>query len=354
MDDAIRLGAMENGDEWVAWPVGDEVFLAAAAAAGVHVPIEQAPIWDGFDAVTDGRGHLTRLAVGPAEGEPMALVSLSTYSVRGFRYLWARHGPLMLTEATSKAEIAVRDALVRHSKEEWPQVVFLRLHARHRAPDLRPLLQTVTYDRTVVLDVPRPADDYLASLSKKFRYTVRQSLKHDDVVIADETAAAAADFTELHAIYQETAQRDGFGIDDAEVYRGMVEALRPHVRVFVARRTGDGDERGRAIAWAVITEYEGAATYVYAAANQEAREVDATVRLLWHVLAILRAEGVHTLDMGGVDSELAPSLTGVGLFKRKWGAETEVDPAWDVPAKRATYTLLVGMLRAKRLLTGRR
>ncbi|WP_291377708.1 GNAT family N-acetyltransferase [Demequina sp.] len=345
---------MKSGDEWVAWPVGDEVFLAAAAAAGVQVPLEQAPVWDRFDAATEGRSHLARLAVGPDGGAPVALISLSAYSLRGFPYVWARHAPLMLVEPTPDAEFAVRDALIRYSKEEWTDVVFMRLHARHRAPDLRPLLQSVTYDRTVVIDVQRPADEYLASLSKKFRYTVRQALKHDDVVVADETEAAAADFTELHEIYQETAERDGFGIFDAEVYRAMVDALQPHARVFVARHTSAEDPRGRAIAWAIVTDYEGAAHYVYAGASQEARELDATVRLLWDVLAILRSKSVRTFDMGGVDSDLAPSLASVGLFKRKWGAESAVDPAWDVPAKRSTYALLVGLLRAKRLLTGRR
>lgn len=339
---------------WTARPVDDDAFLAAASAAGVQMPLEQSPVWDRFDAATEGRRHLARLAIGPDNGAPVALISLSTYSLRGLPYVWARHAPVMLVEPTPDAELAVRDALIRYSRDEWPDVVFLRLHARHRTPHLRPLLQTVTYDRTVVIDVQRPADEYLASLSKKFRYTVRQALKHDDVVVADETEAAAADFTELHAIYQETAERDGFGIFDAEVYRAMVEALAPHARVFVARRTSADDARGRAIAWAIVTDYDGAANYVYAGASQEARELDATVRLLWDVLEILRSEGVRTFDMGGVDSDLAPSLAGVGLFKRKWGAESAVDPAWDVPVKRSMYALLVGLLRAKRLLRGRR
>jgi hypothetical protein len=331
-----------------------DAFEALAHDAGLTVPIEQAAVWDRFDEVTDGRSHLVRLAVRPPGGAPVALVSLTTYSVRGFPYVWARHAPLMLGEQTPEAELAVRAALVGHSKKQWPQVVFLRLHAKHPARDLLPLLQTVTYDRTVVIDVSKPADEYLASLSKKFRYTVRQALKHEDIVVADETEEASVDFGELHAIYAETAERDGFGIFDAEVYRGMLEALAPHARVFVARRTGPNDERGRAIAWAIVTDYDGAANYVYAGANGEAREVDATVRLLWEVLEILRAEGIRTFDMGGVDSELAPSLAGVGLFKRKWGVESEIDPAWDVPAKPGTYAMLAFMLRAKKFLTRRR
>ena len=324
-------------------------FLALARKSAHPLPIEQGAAWDAFDAAVEGREHLGRVVVSDASGEPVALVSLTRYRVRGFPYLWARHAPVMLTDATADLELAVRQAMVAHVRAEWPDTLFVRLHATHHAPDLLPLLQTVTYDKTVILDLTVDADTYLAGLSKKFRYTVRQALGHDDVVVADETDLDRSDFDELYAVYLETAGRDGFGIYDADVYWAMIEALRPHVRVFVARRT-DVPARGHAIAWGIITLFDGGATYYYAAANAEARELDATVRLLWDALAALRAAGATHFDMGGVDSELAPTLAGVGLFKRKWGAEAAIAPAWDVPLRPFAYRMLVMMLRVKRAL----
>ena len=342
----------------------DEEFLALAREGTQPVPIEQSPAWDAFDAAVDGREHMARVIVSDAGGAPVALVSLTRYRVRGFPFLWARHAPVMLTEATPEVESALREALAVHVRVQWPDTLFVRLHAVHRAPDLLPLLQTVTYDKTVILDLTVDADTYLAGLSKKFRYTVRQALGHDDVVVADESDLDRSDFDELYAVYLETAGRDGFGIYDAEVYWAMIEALRPHVRVFVARRTeapadadtatgtatGTDPARGHAIAWAIITLFDGGATYYYAAANAEARELDATVRLLWDALAALRAAGATHFDLGGVDSELAPTLAGVGLFKRKWGAEAAIPPAWDVPLRPFAYRMLVMMLRVKRAL----
>ena len=341
-------------------------FLALAHTSAHPLPIEQGPAWDAFDAAVEGREHLGRVIVSDAGSAPVALVSLTRYRVRGFPYLWARHAPVVLTDASPDVELAVRAALLAHVRTEWPDTLFVRLHAVHRAPDLLPLLQTVTYDKTVILDLTVDADTYLAGLSKKFRYTVRQALGHDDVVVADETDLARADFDELYAVYLETAGRDGFGIYDAEVYWAMIEALRPHVRVFVARRTeasveadtatdtdtdtGTHPARGHAIAWAIITLFDGGATYYYAAANAEARELDATVRLLWDALASLRAAGATHFDMGGVDSGLAPTLAGVGLFKRKWGAEAAIAPAWDVPLRPFTYRMLALLLKAKRAL----
>ena len=330
-------------------------FLTLARGGTHPVPIEQSPAWDAFDAAVEGREHMGRVVVSEPGGKAVALVSLTSYRVRGFPYLWARHAPVMLTDPTPQAESAVRAALAAYVSERWPDTVFVRLHATHTAPGLRPLLQTVTYDKTVVLDLTVDAETYLAGLSKKFRYAVRQSLKHDDVVVADETDLGRADFDELYAVYRETAGRDGFGIYDADVYWAMIEALRPHARVFVARRTdarakaGVEAARGRAIAWGIITLFDGGATYYYAAATAEARELDATVRLLWDALAALRASGATHFDMGGVDSELAPGLAGVGMFKRKWGPDVAIAPAWDVPLRPFTYRLLTLLLKAKRV-----
>ena len=359
---------MSDSAPFSAREASTDEFLELAGRSDHPLPIEQGPAWDAFDAAVEGREHLGRVVVSDGSGQAVAVVSLTRYRVRGFPYLWARHAPVMLTEATPEAESAVREAIAAYVRAQWPDTVFMRIHATHAAPELRPLLQTVTYDKTVFLDLTVDAETYLAGLSKKFRYTVRQSLKHDDVVVADETDLSRADFDELYAVYLETAGRDGFGIYDAEVYWAMIEALRPHARVFVARRThspavagvegvegaGASQEtdapKGHAIAWAIITLFDGGATYYYAAASAEARELDASVRLLWDALEALRASGATQFDMGGVDSKLAPTLVGVGMFKRKWGPDGAIAPAWDVPLRPLVYRALVVLLKTKRLL----
>lgn len=344
-DDAVRLSIMTRAQpDLTVTAIDDDAFLALAAGANEPTPIEQAPPWDAFDAAVDGRTHLGRVVVTEPDGTPVALASLTRYEVRGFPYVWARHAPIMLAEPTADRERSVRAAIASYVKAQWPRTVFVRLHAHREGSDLRPLLQTVTYDRTVRIDLTQDADAYLASLAKKFRYTVRQALGHADVTVADETDLTSEAFDELYAVYRETASRDGFGIYPASVYWSMIEALRPHARVYVTRC------EGAAIAWAIITLYDGGATYYYAAASAKAREKDATVRLLWDVLADLRSRGATTFDMGGVDSPLAPTLAGVGLFKRKWGTDVAVAPAWDLPLRPTLYRGLGLMLKAKKAL----
>lgn len=359
--------------------VTDDEFVALAKTAGRALPIEQSPAWDAFDAAASGREHVGRVAIEGPEGA-IALISLTRYRLRRFTYLWARHAPVMLTEATPAIERAVRDAVAGHIRGRWPDAVFVRLHASERGGDLMPVLQSVTYDRNVILDLTVEPEAFLAGLAKKFRYTVRQSLKHRDVTVTDETDLSRTDFDALYEVYRETAARDGFGIYDAGVYWAMIESLRPHARVYVARRSpseatadalvndavvsdgvvSDGvvtdgvqpassaEEGSRVLAWAIVTLYDGVATYFYAAANAEARDVDASVRLLWHALNDLRARGATRFDMGGIDSEIAPSLEGVGRFKRKWGAPVDVRAAWDLPLKPLTYRSLRFLLAVKR------
>lgn len=333
-------------------PVDDAGFLAAVADAGIGLAIEQAPVWDDVDRAIPGRNPWGRLLATADDGARLALLSLTRYEGRGFTYLWGRHAPVWLLPAgerpTRELEAALHAAVREHLRTAAPKDAFVRLHAWHRAPELEPLLQTITYDRTVRIDLTVPADEYLAGLSKKFRYAVRQALSRTELAIEDFSDLTRADFDELYDVYLETAGRDGFGIYPASVYWTMIERLRPHSRVFVARDAADAARP--VIAWAFFTVYDGLVQYVYAAGSARARATDATVRLLWEAADAFRTEGARTMDLMGIDSDLAPSLAGVGVFKRKWGEPVEVRPAWDLPLRPALYRALRTALRFKRLL----
>mgnify|MGYP005812267307 CR=1 FL=1 len=333
--------------------IDDDAFLALARSTGRPVPVEQAPVWDAFDAAVDGREHLARLVIEDG-GTPAAVVSLTRFTVRGSAYAWAKHGPIMLIEESAANEQAVRDALVAYARATWPELVFLRLHARHRAPELRELLQSVTYDHTVIIDLSRSEDDILAGMSKKGRYRMRKVWQDTAMTVAEEPIGSPEAFAELYAIYRETASRDGFGIYPAKVYLDMLKSLPGHARMFVARRHdrgADGSlEPGRAISWVLLVSFEDGGIDYYAAGNAEARECNAALALKWKIFTTLKAEGVREYDLMGVGSERAPSLMGVREFKQQFGEIVEVPGAWDVPLKAARYGALRWGLRIKRAL----
>ncbi|WP_061963275.1 lipid II:glycine glycyltransferase FemX [Demequina aurantiaca] len=334
----------------------DAAYLAFADTAAHAIAIEQTPPWDAYDAVVDGRMPWRRVGAFAGDAtEPFALIALTEYAGRGFDYLWAKHGPTWIGEQTESSERALRDALTTYVKAEAPHIVFLRMHARHSAPDLHELLQTITYDRTVVIDLTLDDDAYLASLSKKSRARMRRALRIEGTTASWEKDLTREAFDELYAIYEETAGRDEFAIYPPEVYWGMLEALGENARMYVARRTDvgpNGEPAGRAVAWVLSTVYGTGAVYYYAAGNAEARDIDAAAVLVWTMRASLQEAGATALDLMGVESERAPSLASVGDFKRKWGPESAIDGAWDVLVKPTKYRLLKAALKAKRTIRG--
>src|SRR5699024_98934 len=135
--------------------------------------------------------------------------------------------------------------------------------ATHRAADLHELLQSVTYDRTVVVELAgRSDDELLAGMKKRGRRDLRKGLREQPVDCSEDTGLSAEGFTELYDVLRETAERDGFGVHPMTVYTTMLEALgAQHARLFVARHDGQVQ------AWVIVTVNDGLATAYYAAST---------------------------------------------------------------------------------------
>ncbi len=331
-------------------PVDDAEF--ATLTAHVTVPVEQSLAWDAYDRAVPGRWPWKRFAF-YVDDELAAVLSLSEYVGRGFRYLWAKHGPVWLVEPTPELEAALRERLVTGVRAVDPRLVFVRLHAAHRSEDLCELLQSVTYDRTVVVELAgRNDDELLAGMKKRGRRDLRKGLREQPVECTEETGISPAGFEELYDVLRETADRDGFGVHPMSVYTTMLDALGPrHARLFVARH------EGQIQAWVIVTVHDGAATAYYAASSAAGRAHDAPTQLYWHIIRTLRDEGAQTFDFMGIGSPLAPSLEALTTMKTKFNPDVaEVAPAWDVPVRPWTYRALTKALAAKRsaLATARR
>lgn len=329
-------------------PVDDTTY--AELAAGTTLPIEQAPVWTRFDAVVADREHWGRLVHTDDDGTPAAVVSFAMVrGPGGFRYLWAKNGPVWLVEPTAERERALRRELVDRLRRVDPRLVFVRLHAVHEAPDLRPVLQGITYDRTVIVDLDRSEEEIFAAMKQQGRRAIRKALKDESLTVAEETGLDEAAFAELYEVFVETGEREGFGPHPARRYLDMLDTLGPqHARVFVTRR------EGRVLAWALVVVNDGAALYSVGASSGEARQAYAADLLHWHIMQTLHADGVASYDLAGAGSDRFPGLSGLTQFKTKFEKEiTEVAPAWDLPVRGWAYDLLVRALGAKRAVGAR-
>ncbi|MPV37291.1 lipid II:glycine glycyltransferase FemX [Georgenia subflava] len=315
-------------------PVDDARYRVVTA--GAPMPIEQTVDWDRYDRTVAGREPWGRLVL-EEDGEAVAAVSFAKVDlVPGAHFLWAKFGPVWLVEPTAERERALRDLLVGALRRAEPSVVFVRLHTRHGATDLRPVMQGITFDSTVIVDLDRSEDEIMAGMKKRGRRDVRKAQRDESLVVTEETGLDRAAFDELYAIFHETGERADFGIYPAARYFDMISLVGPELmRMFVVRRDG------RALAWAQVNVVGSHATYSIGASGHEARTACAPDLLQWEIMTRLRAEGVRTYDLGGVGSDEFPGLAGLTMFKTKFDPEiVPAAAARDLPVRPGLYTIL--------------
>lgn len=321
-------------------------------AAGVApLPIEQSAPWEAFET-TRGNRHWGRFEW--FEGDKRcAVISLYAHSLRGVTYLWAKHGPVWLKEATPEREAAFRADLAAEVKKRDRSVAFIRLHATYSAEDLEDVLQIITYDRTVIIDTSGGSEDsVLESMTTEGRRAVRRAKKKMDEgggAIVEESGLSSADFAEYYAILVETAKRDGFSPHPMEYYTSMLSSLGPeHARLFGVRV---GEER-ELVCWDLVLVYDKQAVAFYGASSAQARHVLGPDALDFGVAVILAEEGISGgLDLMGAHSPRIPQLFRVGKYKKRYAQHyTDVPGAWDMPLKPTLYKALRAALRMKRAI----
>lgn len=309
-------------------------------------PIEQLEPWEAYEA---SQGHpLFGRYVYEAEGKPVAVVALYRYEIAGRRFLWAKHGPVWFKEQSPEREAHLRELLQAEVRRRDKSVVFLRLAAAFSAPDLHPLLNSITYDHTYIADLsPRDPEAIAAAMPKDGRRGVRRAQRvaaAAGATFADESDLSRHEFEKVYQVLVETAERDGFTPHPSEVYWQMLTFLGPkHARLFVMR-----DAQGKPQAWNLITIYQRHTWAYYGASSNESRAYRGAEALDWWCMRTLADEGCVSYDLMGAGSVRVPELYSVGQYKKRYAQRvTEVDGSWDMPLRSSAFLALRSAKEAK-------
>ncbi|WP_055426517.1 lipid II:glycine glycyltransferase FemX [Bifidobacterium aesculapii] len=314
-----------------------------AARMGVTLPIEQTRVWADYQAGIDGRAPWG-CVLARRDGRVVALLSLIDYHTHGYHYLRSTHGPVWASKPGEDEERELLEALAAYVHAKDHDVVFLRLDTWYETGTF-PVLSTVPYNETVVVDLTGGDEEILARMRKRGRRDVRKALRESPAVCADETDAAAEDFSAYYDVMVETAERDGFEPAPQSDYEDMIRDLGPdHCRVFAARVEGE------VVAWAILTVNGDEAVYYYACVRTEFRRALVPDKLLYTFCCALGERGVGRIDLMGVGNDFSPSIRSLNTFKTKFAEETTpVAPSRDVPVRRTMYQALQA---AKRMRDG--
>ena len=321
-------------------PISQEDKIAAVSGfQDRSLPIEQTCVWEAFEE-SQGHGVWGRYAWCEDDSK-IAFITLYKYSVRGVHYLWAKWGPAWVKEASPQREAALRADLLREIKAKDKTVAFVRLHAIYQHPDLCMPLQTISYDRTVVIDTSGKTEEaILAAMPKAGKRSIRSGLKKgkaEGVTFHEDTANAAQVIDEYYAVMEETAKRDGFRPHPKEYYLSLLHTLGPtHARIFSMR-----DADGNILCWDFCLVEGIRAQAEYGASTEAGRRLRQPPVLDFLAAELLARDGVREFDLMGAHSPRCPDLYSVGKYKSAFASHfTDVPGGWDMPIKKATYRAL--------------
>jgi lipid II:glycine glycyltransferase (peptidoglycan interpeptide bridge formation enzyme) len=290
-------------DEWLEPLAG---FLRSTGAFGVRIgPPITVRRWDA-DALKTGLADpelTTVLAMPPSSTDPVGVRLVEQLERSGWRSVAVTHGwgdgqpqlnvqvPLVRTEPDGRQRPATEDELLRTMNQQWRRSIKKS--------------QTAGVEVSAMGATTRPE-------------------------------TLASELLRFHALYEHTAERDGFQAHGFDYFQRMFAALREEdpdrITLFIARHEGE------VVAASILVHVGTRTWYTYGASSSTKREVCGSTALQWAMLRRSLRLGADVYDMRGVTSALDSEGGGLIRFKVGTGGElVELAGEWDLPLVRPLY-----------------
>ena len=190
----------------------------------------------------------------------------------------------------------------------------------------------------------RSEDDVLAGMNQQWRRNIKKAAKAGVEV----SRGSPPDLPAFHALYAETARRDGFVPRPLAYFELMFTALLEEepdrIRLYLARHEGD---LVAATTWVRVGTH---AWYSYGASSTAKREVRGSNAIQWQMIRDAIAAGAKVYDLRGITDTLDDSDPHFGLIQFKLGTggqAVEYLGEWDLPISRLLYKAFDVYLRRR-------
>lgn len=272
------------------------------------------------------------------------------------RYLFAPYGPTITKQADPAG---VLDSLKAYGESQ--QIDWLRLEPVFKARGMDEqrqalkasggqLVREVEPHLTRLVDLSRPDEDILASLSQTTRNIIRRNQRQKTLTF--KTSRNPTDISLFTKMLDTVASRKGIGFFTADYYHKQAEVLMPAGLLVLEIAYEDK----RPVGTAMIHDFGGLASYTYAATLPKARDKNVSALLLWQAMRNAKDRGNTAIDLFGIapdDAGPGHPWSGFSNFKKKFGGEIVERPGtWDIPLT-GKYKLYRFALSALRLIRRR-
>jgi vancomycin resistance protein VanK len=180
----------------------------------------------------------------------------------------------------------------------------------------------------------RSEDDVLKGMNQLWRRNIKKAAKEGVEVTVDKPD----DLPAFHALYAETAERDGFTPRPLGYFQTMFTALQAEdpdrIRLYLAHHDG---ELVAATTWVRVGTH---VWYSYGASSSEKRDVRGSNAVQWQMIRDAMAAGAAIYDLRGITDTLDPADPHIGLIQFKVGTGGEAAEyvgEWDLPINKLVY-----------------
>ena len=156
----------------------------------------------------------------------------------------------------------------------------------------------------------RTEADVFAGFNQLWRRNVRKAEKSGVEI----SVGTRADLAAFHAVYVETAARDGFTPRGLVYFERMCDALGDHFTLHIARY------EGHVAAATIMITVGGHSWYSYGASTTADRDVRPSNALQWSMITSAIASGCSVFDLRGISNTLDSSDHLFGLVSFKLGS----------------------------------
>lgn len=180
----------------------------------------------------------------------------------------------------------------------------------------------------------RDADDVFAGFNQLWRRNVRRASKLGVTV----DVGTREDLPAFHALYVETAQRDGFTPRPLGYFTGMWDAMSAEdpqrLRLYLAHHSAD------LVAATTMVQVGRHAWYSYGASSSAKRDVRGSNAVQWRMICDAIEAGAAVYDLRGITATLDPQDPHAGLIQFKLGTggqAVEYVGEWTLPLSTLLY-----------------
>jgi peptidoglycan pentaglycine glycine transferase (the first glycine) len=195
--------------------------------------------------------------------------------------------------------------------------------------------------QTLLLDLKKDPERLLAEMHHKTRYNIRLAERKRIKV----EVLGSDQFDQVWPVFEQTAERDQFGLHDKEYYQRMLSSNGSLIRLVVAKHENE------IIAATIMIDFAGVRTYLHGASSNKHRNLMAPYAIHWHQIQDAKQQGLEGYDFWGV-SDTNKQWKGITRFKRGFkGFEIEYAGTFDYVLNSTEYFLYQF---ARRLRYGKR